>query len=122
VDLAMRFHLDETFFAAPAPDPWTQRKEPLPGAEAVLPWLCSAGRRSVAPITQVLGRIGLRASSELEEIWRSFRSLEESAARHAFVHTVRGLIDLGGQRVSASDRLYLAGDLPTLIVWGERDR
>jgi pimeloyl-ACP methyl ester carboxylesterase len=34
---------------------------------------------------------------------------------------VRGLIDLGGQRVSATDRLYLTADLPTLIVWGGRD-
>jgi pimeloyl-ACP methyl ester carboxylesterase len=34
---------------------------------------------------------------------------------------VRGIIDLGGQRVSATDRLYLASALPTLIIWGERD-
>jgi len=27
-----------------------------------------------------------------------------------------------GQRVSARDRLYLAGEVPTLILWGERDR
>ena len=26
-----------------------------------------------------------------------------------------------GQRVSASDRLYLAGEIPVLIVWGEHD-
>jgi pimeloyl-ACP methyl ester carboxylesterase len=26
-----------------------------------------------------------------------------------------------GQHVSAVDRLYLLGELPTLIVWGERD-
>ena len=55
------------------------------------------------------------------KIWRNFSSLEESGARQAFVHTIRGLIDLGGQRVSAVDRLYLAAELPTLIVWGERD-
>lgn len=29
---------------------------------------------------------------------------------------------LAGQRVSARDRLYLAGDVPTLIVWGSRDQ
>ena len=97
------------------------RAAALPGAEAVLPWLCAAGRRGVATITGVLGRVGLRASTDLEEIWRNFSSLEESGARQAFVHTVRGLIDLGGQRVSARDRLYLAAELPTLIVWGERD-
>jgi len=31
------------------------------------------------------------------------------------------VIDLAGQRVSATDRLYLAQMIPTLIVWGRRD-
>ena len=31
------------------------------------------------------------------------------------------MIEPGGQRVSANDRLALAARLPTLIVWGERD-
>jgi pimeloyl-ACP methyl ester carboxylesterase len=31
------------------------------------------------------------------------------------------VIEPGGQRVSAVDRLYLAEEVPTLIVWGERD-
>jgi pimeloyl-ACP methyl ester carboxylesterase len=31
-------------------------------------------------------------------------------------------LDTGGQRVSARDRLYLASELPTLIVWGAGDR
>jgi pimeloyl-ACP methyl ester carboxylesterase len=97
------------------------RAAALPGAEAVLPWLCTAGRRSVATAARALGRMGMRASTDLEEIWRNFSSLEEAGARQAFIHTVRGIIDLGGQRVSATDRLYLAADLPTLIVWGERD-
>lgn len=34
----------------------------------------------------------------------------------------RAVIDVRGQRVSARDRLYLLGHIPTLIVWGERDR
>ena len=32
------------------------------------------------------------------------------------------MIDVQGQNVSARDRLYLLGEMPTLIVWGERDR
>ena len=31
------------------------------------------------------------------------------------------MIDVRGQRVSATDRLYLLETMPTLIVWGERD-
>jgi pimeloyl-ACP methyl ester carboxylesterase len=72
-------------------------------------------------MVHALGSLGLRASADLEETWRSFVSLEEPQARQAFLRTVRGLIDRHGQRVSASDRLYLTADLPTLIVWGERD-
>lgn len=97
------------------------RAAALPGAEVVLPWLCVAGRHGVGTVARALGRLGLRASADLEEIWRNFTSLEEADARQAFLHTVRGIIDLGGQRVSATDRLYLASSLPTLIVWGERD-
>jgi pimeloyl-ACP methyl ester carboxylesterase len=97
------------------------RAAALPGAEVVLPWLCTAGEHSVGRIVHALGSVGLRASADLEETWRGFVSLAEPEARRAFLHTVRGIIDLGGQRVSASDRLYLAAGLPTLIVWGERD-
>jgi pimeloyl-ACP methyl ester carboxylesterase len=49
------------------------------------------------------------------------RPLQEAAARHAFLQTLRAVIDVRGQHVSAVDRLYLLGGLPTLIVWGERD-
>ncbi len=97
------------------------RAAALPGAGVVLPWLCVAGRHSVGRMVHALGSLGLRASADLEETWRSFVSLEEPEARQAFLRTVRGLIDLGGQRVSATDRLYLTAGLPTLIVWGARD-
>jgi pimeloyl-ACP methyl ester carboxylesterase len=97
------------------------RAAALPGAELVLPWLCVAGRQSVGRLVHVLGGVGLRGSADLEETWRSFVSLAEPEARRAFLHTVRSIIDLGGQRVSATDRLYLAAGLPTLIIWGAND-
>lgn len=31
------------------------------------------------------------------------------------------MVDPGGQRVSAHDRLYLARQMPTLIIWGDKD-
>ena len=52
---------------------------------------------------------------------RGFASLDNAGSRQAFLHTVRAVIEPGGQRVSARDRLNLAALLPTLIVWGERD-
>ena len=42
-------------------------------------------------------------------------------ARAALIHTLRSVVDAGGQRVSATERLSLAADIPTLIVWGDRD-
>jgi pimeloyl-ACP methyl ester carboxylesterase len=97
------------------------RAATLPGAEAVLPWLSTAGSRGVGALVHAMRRIGFRASADLDETWRSFVSLEEPAARRAFIQTVRGVMDHGGQRVSANERLYLAEGLPTLIVWGEKD-
>jgi pimeloyl-ACP methyl ester carboxylesterase len=94
----------------------------LPGAGLALPWLCGEGTRSaVSRVTRWLGRVGLRAGPDLEGVWQGFVSLGDADARRAFLATVRGILDAGGQRVSATDRLYLAEELPTLIVWGARD-
>ena len=45
----------------------------------------------------------------------------DAGARQAFIHTLRAVLDFGGQRVSATDRLYLAALLPSLIMWGGQD-
>src|ERR687889_2884094 len=66
-------------------------------------------------------RLGLRAGADLDEMWRGFTSLGDAGARNAFIHTLRGLIEPGGQRVNATDRLYLAERMPTMLIWGERD-
>ena len=94
----------------------------LPGAEWVLPViahrrLLGAARAAGA----VVGRLPLPAKPALREIARGYASLVDTEARAAFVHTVRSVLDAGGQRVDASDRLYLAQTLPTLVVWGGRD-
>ncbi|HEX4759212.1 MAG TPA: alpha/beta fold hydrolase, partial [Thermoleophilaceae bacterium] len=57
----------------------------------------------------------------LQAIVRALRPLEQPGARKAFLHTLRSVIDVHGQRVSARDRLYLLSSMPTLVVWGERD-
>jgi len=58
----------------------------------------------------------------LEAVARALRPLQEPGARRAFLQTLRSVIDVHGQHVSARDRLYLLGEMATLIVWGERDR
>jgi pimeloyl-ACP methyl ester carboxylesterase len=99
------------------------RAATLPGAEYVLPLLASRPLRGAgAAMGAVLGRIGLRASADVRGMAEGFESLGDGEARRAFVHTARSVIDPAGQRVDATDRLYLAEHVPSLIVWGERDR
>jgi pimeloyl-ACP methyl ester carboxylesterase len=98
------------------------RMATLPGAELVLPLLAServlgAGRG----VGHLFGKLGLRVRTDIAEMARGHASLNEASARSAFVHTLRTIIDPLGQRVSAHDRLYLAENVPFLIVWGARD-
>jgi pimeloyl-ACP methyl ester carboxylesterase len=94
----------------------------LPGAEWALPLLCSPGLRGMVDgIARLAGRAGLRTATDVRELWRGYLSLFDAQARQAFLLTLRSLVDIGGQRASALDRLYLASNLPTLIVWGEND-
>ncbi|HSS33210.1 MAG TPA: alpha/beta hydrolase [Solirubrobacterales bacterium] len=58
----------------------------------------------------------------LQAVARALGPLQEDGSRRAFLETLRAVIDVHGQRVSARDRLYLLGEMPTLIVWGDRDR
>ena len=98
------------------------RAASLPGAEYVLPLLAANGVVGAGnSVGNFLRRVGLRAGPDLEELWRGFSSLGDVEARGAFIHTLRGLIEPGGQRVNATDRLYLAQRMPTLLLWGERD-
>jgi pimeloyl-ACP methyl ester carboxylesterase len=98
------------------------RAASLPGADYVLPALTS--RRMVEAgrgIGGLLARVGLRPSGDIAVLARGFAELDNEGSRRAFLHTVRAVIEPGGQRVSANSRLALAARLPSLIVWGEND-
>jgi pimeloyl-ACP methyl ester carboxylesterase len=98
------------------------RAATLPGAELVLPVIASQRLHAAGfGVAQVLKAFGLKAGSDLEEMARGYASLADVGARQAFLHSLRAVIDPGGQRVSATDRLYLSSLLPSLIVWGRRD-
>ena len=98
------------------------RAATLPGSELVLPLISNdTVRNAGTALSQVVGRLGFRAGPDIAEFARGYGSLADSDARQAFIHTLRAVIDPGGQRVNASDRLYLAEDMPSLIIWGRRD-
>jgi len=99
------------------------RAASLPGAELVLPLLFAPPLlRAGGAVAGALGRVGLRGGPDVEEIARGVASFDNAQSRMAFVHTVRSVIDPLGQRVSARDRLYLAEGMPTMVIWGDRDR
>jgi pimeloyl-ACP methyl ester carboxylesterase len=98
------------------------RAATLPGSELVLPlitrdWALRAGEAVGAAI----GRLGLRFGPDVAEFARGYASLADGDARRAFLHSLRAVIDPGGQRVSALDRLYLAERMPLLLIWGRDD-
>ena len=58
---------------------------------------------------------------EVDEIARSLAALADAEARDAFVHTVRGALHLGGQRMNGAERLRLVSDAPLLLITGAND-
>lgn len=101
---------------------WILRLASLPGAEVVLPLIAPGVVRDAGnAFWAAVHKVGFRAPG-LEQSWRAYSTLADPATRGAFLRTLRGVIGPTGQVLSARDRLYLAAGLPTLIVWGARDR
>ncbi|HEX8742702.1 MAG TPA: alpha/beta fold hydrolase [Thermoleophilaceae bacterium] len=98
------------------------RSAAVPGFAGLL--ALAADRRVVGGIAGAGRRLrarGVRSGASLQAVARALRPLERPGAREAFLQTLRAVIDVKGQRVSARDRLYLLDSMPTLVVWGERD-
>lgn len=95
----------------------------LPLSELVLPLVFATRIHGAAgAVRRFLGKAGIRTDPLLEELWGTWSRLTDVEAQRALVQTIRTSIGLDGQRVSALDRLYLASAVPTMIVWGDRDR
>jgi pimeloyl-ACP methyl ester carboxylesterase len=98
------------------------RAATLPGSELVLPLIAHARLLALGEVVgRVLGAVKLEAGPDLAEVARGYASLADADARSAFIETMRAVLDYGGQRVSARDRLYLAEAMPTLLIWGADD-
>ena len=98
------------------------RAAALPGADWVLPAVARTGLLGAgAAAGRLVARLGVHPGADFEGIADGWATLEDPDTCRAFLHTARSIIDLHGQRVDASDKLYLAADLPVQIVWGARD-
>ena len=94
----------------------------FPGVEYLYPVLfASLFRDAGRGLLGGLRKVGLRPSAYVEQIWQGYESLTEPETRVAFARTLRSVVGASGQRVSAHDRLPLAENIPTLIVWGAND-
>ena len=95
----------------------------LPGSAALL--RLATRPRLVGAIAAGGAKLRERGNSTgvyLQAVARALGPLQEPGSRRAFLQTLQAVIDVQGQKVSATDRLYLLQEMPTLIVWGERDR
>ena len=95
------------------------RAATLPGSELFLRMATSDRVENTArAVFGKLGNWGLRGSPTLNSMAQHMLALKDAESRRAFVTTARSVMDLRGQRIDATDRLYLADELPLMIVWG----
>jgi pimeloyl-ACP methyl ester carboxylesterase len=95
----------------------------LPGAGLAL----AAGarvrhQRHVLAAARFVRPVAGRVWNDLPYMLRQMATLDDPETRRSFLKTIHAVIEVGGQGINATDRLHLAAGLPTLIVWGEKDR
>lgn len=98
------------------------RAASLPGAPIFLRTVASPPVQSTGRAAGgLLRRVGLKLPTDVVEGFAGLASLHDSGARQAFLNTVHASTSLGGQRVSAVDKLYLLDGCPALTIWGDHD-
>jgi pimeloyl-ACP methyl ester carboxylesterase len=94
----------------------------LPLADKAMAAATLPGVRHVATgAMQSLHRSGLPWTEDFSALAEIYGEMADPDTRRAFLHVLRGVIDMHGQVVNMIDRAYLARDMPTMIVWGEKD-
>jgi pimeloyl-ACP methyl ester carboxylesterase len=93
----------------------------LPGSELCIAMTARTAGWLGPAVGRGLAAVRFRPSPATAEVARGYVSLSDSVRRSAFLSTLRSVINVGGQRIDASDRLYLTAGIPALIVWGARD-
>ncbi len=102
--------------------PWL-RAATLPGTELVLSLMGSKATISSASwVGRRLARLGVRPQILADEVLIRLREFADRDYRNAFLATLRSVVDVSGQRVSALAQLPMATDLPVLLIWGEEDK
>lgn len=97
----------------------------LPGSELVLPVLASDWvRKNAESVIEQLNKWGLpiRPGASMAETWRSFKSVSDRQTREAFLASTRAVVGPRGQTVSAKQHFAKFESIPSLLIWGSKDR
>jgi pimeloyl-ACP methyl ester carboxylesterase len=98
------------------------RAATLPGSELVIRVISRPEVTSTLKhVVGVLGVFGVRRHGFDDRLVRTLQDLQDEARLSGFVNTLRSVIGIQGQRVSALNRLALVNPERTLIIWGDRD-
>lgn len=101
---------------------WTLRLLSAPGSELLLPLIAPS------PVVRAGDRVRAWFSARNiqsprgAEMWSAYASLSDAHTRHAFLRTLRSVVDYRGQAVSALNKLHLTTELPLMVIWGDQDR
>ena len=101
---------------------WILRLLAAPGAEFVLPVIAPKVVLGIGnQVRSWLGTVGL-GSPRAEQIWAAYCSLSDPPTGGGVSAHVAVGGRLPGESVSALNRLRLRSEVPTLVIWGERDQ
>lgn len=98
------------------------RAATLPGSELVIRVISRPEVTSTLKhVVGVLGVFGIRRHGFDDRLVKTLQDLNDEARLSGFVNTLRSVIGIAGQRVSALDKLTLVKPERTLIIWGDSD-
>jgi pimeloyl-ACP methyl ester carboxylesterase len=97
------------------------RAATLPGSTLVLKLLADLTPRPVGRFVHQVLRRTLLARTDVDEFVQAIAALSDQEARDAFVYAARGVLDISGQRVDATQKLYLTEGVPLMLIGGRLD-
>jgi pimeloyl-ACP methyl ester carboxylesterase len=101
--------------------PWL-RAATLPGAEFVFAGIGSEkAHNSLSWMTRQMAKVGVEPQTLTPESLGRLRRFGDRSTRRAFLSTLRSVVDVSGQRVTALGKLEAIGDTPVLLIWGAHD-
>ena len=98
------------------------RAAALPGSELAIRWAINDHTLAAASwVGRQLNRVGLAPHALSPGALETASWLADEDRRTAFLSTLRSVVNVKGQRVSALEKLHLLNGSSVLIIWGDRD-